>query len=147
MSQKSLHEYLQCEYLHSAFLISNPRRKTGSHDTSFHHYACSDQRTTEDGDFLSVRAGNTKFSAGILFDEGSQQSYTTQELAESLQLPVDGTEILDIYSFGGNTTQEQANKGTIFVWTEANEKIPLHVVIAPTIAKSIDISMTSLADT
>jgi len=40
---------------------------------------------------LSVETGNTKFCAGILFDEGSQQSYITQELAESLQLPVDGT--------------------------------------------------------
>ena len=95
----------------------------------------------------SVGTGNTKFSAGILFDKGSQRSYITQELAESLQFPVDGTEMLSISSFDGNTTQVQVNKGTIFVWTDDNEKIPLHVVIVPTIAQPIDISMTSFAVT
>jgi len=52
-----------------------------------------------------VGTGNTKFSAGILFDEGSQRSYITQELTESLQLPVDGTEMLSISSFGVKTCQ------------------------------------------
>ncbi|XP_052227387.1 uncharacterized protein LOC127842104 [Dreissena polymorpha] len=47
----------------------------------------------------------TAVDAAILFDEGSQKSFITQQLADQLQLPVDGIEMLNIASFGGITTR------------------------------------------
>ncbi|KAH3829213.1 hypothetical protein DPMN_131207 [Dreissena polymorpha] len=49
----------------------------------------------------SVGIKETAVDAAILFDEGSQKSFITQQLADQLQLPVDGTEMLNTASVCG----------------------------------------------
>ncbi len=96
----------------------------------------------------TVGIKETAVDAPFLFDEGSQKSFITQQLADQLQLPVDGTDMLNIASFGGNTTRVQhVDRSTIYVKTDDNGMIPLSVLVVPTIAKPIDTSLVSVAAT
>ena len=95
----------------------------------------------------TVGIKETAVDAAILFDEGSQKSFITQQLADHLQLPVDAIEMLHIASFGGITTRVQhVNRSTIYVKTD-NGMIPLSVLVVPTIAKPIGTSLMSAAAT
>ncbi|XP_063427242.1 uncharacterized protein LOC134710774 [Mytilus trossulus] len=71
----------------------------------------------------------------ILFDEGAQRSFVTEDLARKLNLHSEGTEILQLSSFGyRNKTVRHLDKSTVFVETVAGQKIPIHVLIVPMIA-------------
>ncbi|KAH3692378.1 hypothetical protein DPMN_194828 [Dreissena polymorpha] len=86
--------------------------------------------------------------AAILFDEGSQEYFITQQQTDQLHLQVDGTEMLNIASFGGNTTRvRHVDRSTIYVKTDDNEIIPLSVLAVSTLAKPIDTSLMSAAAT
>ncbi|KAH3823162.1 hypothetical protein DPMN_124961 [Dreissena polymorpha] len=85
--------------------------------------------------------------AAILFDEGSDKSFIMQQLADQLQLPVDGTDMLNIALFGGNTARvRRVDRSTIYVKTD-NEIVQLSVLVVLTIAKPIDTSLMSVAAT
>ncbi|XP_076072041.1 uncharacterized protein LOC143043745 [Mytilus galloprovincialis] len=70
----------------------------------------------------------------ILLDEGAQRSFVTEDLARKLNLHSEGTEILQLSSFGDrNKNVRHLDKSTVFVETDAGQKIPIHVLIVPMI--------------
>ena len=83
-------------------------------------------------------------SAAILFDEGAQRSFITEALANELQLPRQSTEAVSLSAFGGSSEKYQhIDTSTMYVVTKQQQKIPIPVLIVPTIATPIDISHRS----
>ena len=83
-------------------------------------------------------------SAAILFDEGAQRSFITEALANELQLPRQSTEAVSLSAFGGSSEKYQhIDTSTVYVVTKQQQKIPIRVLIVPTIATPIDISHRS----
>ncbi|XP_060568771.1 uncharacterized protein LOC132727352 [Ruditapes philippinarum] len=77
--------------------------------------------------------------ATILFDEGAQRSFITETLADELQLEREKSETIRISAFGGKGNQMQHfDQATVYLVTDRKKKIPLKVLIVPTIATLID---------
>ena len=81
-----------------------------------------------------VRAGHHYCSANILFDEGAQQSFISQALADQLNICVQGSVTTTISSFGGASTLSTLPSTNIELITKTGEEITLSVLIVPTIA-------------
>ena len=82
--------------------------------------------------------------AAILFDEGAQKCFITETLANELQLPRQSTEVVSLSAFGGiSENYQRIDTSTLYVITEKQRKIPIRVLIVPTIAMPIDISHKS----
>ena len=87
----------------------------------------------------TMSSSHTHCEAPISFDDGAQRSFITASLASELQLPVDGTETVCLSTFGGNNNVIQhLETASVFVMTDSNQKIPIRVLIAPSIATPID---------
>lgn len=73
--------------------------------------------------------------ANILFDEGAQRSFITEELAGKLQMQPSGNEVINISGFGqvGDKVRH-LDSGTVYVQSETGDKIPVEVLVVPTIA-------------
>ncbi|XP_045157295.2 uncharacterized protein LOC123523710 [Mercenaria mercenaria] len=73
--------------------------------------------------------------ANILFDEGAQRSFITEELADKLQLSRSGTEVVQLAAFGSSSMKvSHKNKATVYLLTDNKERIDIDVLIVPTIA-------------
>ena len=73
--------------------------------------------------------------AYILFDEGAQRSFITQNLANKLNVQPEGTETLNVAAFGDSSkTIRNLNRTTVYLEADFGDKIPLSVLIVPTIA-------------
>ncbi|XP_063426809.1 uncharacterized protein LOC134710384 [Mytilus trossulus] len=71
----------------------------------------------------------------ILFDEGAQRSFLTQNLANKLNLQIEGTEIIHLSAFGGEEKNTRhLEKTTIYLKTDAGHVLPIKVLIVPMIA-------------
>ena len=71
----------------------------------------------------------------ILFDEGAQRSFVTVSLARKLNLQREGTDNIQLSSFGEtNTYARRLDKATVYVESESGHKIPIQVLIVPMIA-------------
>ena len=82
-----------------------------------------------------IATQNKIATAHILFDEGAQRSFITQSLADELELMPEVSETLNLSVFGGSSTSiKQVDMATINLNTEDGEKIPIQVLIIPTIA-------------
>jgi len=81
----------------------------------------------------SVRVGDTRIQANILFDEGAQWSFYPQALANQLgSIPYSRENVL-ISTFGGDTTQQHA--GVVCVSLETNlGDVNISALVVPTIA-------------
>lgn len=86
-----------------------------------------------------VTSGETVMATNILFDEGSQRSFITEELAENLNLKCTGIETLTIAAFGGNEMMQTLKTSTLYLIADSGEKIQIHVlvVVVPCIAAKI----------
>ncbi|XP_028407556.1 uncharacterized protein LOC114530174 [Dendronephthya gigantea] len=83
----------------------------------------------------SVESSSSSATAHILFDEGAQRSFITQELADKLDLAPEHSETLNLSVFGGSTTSvKQVDVATIYLRSDNGDKIPVQVIIIPTIA-------------
>ena len=84
----------------------------------------------------NVYANDTGIVAIILLDEGSQRSFLTESLAKSLRVQTYHTEEICLAaSFGSPTTLvKRLDIGTIYLETIIGERLPLSVLIVPTIA-------------
>ena len=84
----------------------------------------------------NVYANDTGIVAIILLDEGSQRSFLTESLAKSLRVQTHHTEEICLAaSFGSPTTLvKRLDIGTIYLETIIGERLPLSVLIVPTIA-------------
>ena len=83
----------------------------------------------------SLESRSASATAHILFDEGAQRSFITRELANKLDLSPERSETLNLSVFGGSTTTvKQVDIATVYIRSDSNERIPIQVVIIPTIA-------------
>ena len=81
-----------------------------------------------------VRADHHYCSANILFDEGAQQSFISQALADQLNTCVQGSFTTTISSFGGVSTLSTLPYTNIELITKTGEEITLSVLIVSKIA-------------
>ena len=83
----------------------------------------------------SIGSHNNHISARILFDEGSQRSFITSDVATKLDLKPETQQTISLSTFGGNTSSvKRIDTATIYLKTAQEETIPIHVIIVPTIA-------------
>ena len=83
----------------------------------------------------SVGSHNNHISAHILFDEGSQRSFITSDVATKLDLKPEMQETISLSTFGGNTSSvKRIDTATVYLETAQEENIPIRVIIVPTIA-------------
>ena len=74
-------------------------------------------------------------TAHILFDEGAQRSFITEELAKKLNLAAENTETLHLSVFGGDQTSvKKFDVATVNLRTDKGGTIPIRVAIIPVIA-------------
>ena len=77
-------------------------------------------------------------SAHILFDEGSQRSFITDDLARQLDLTSEKEETISLSAFGGTSSSvKRVAVSTITLLTDDEEPIPIEVIVVPTIAAPI----------
>ncbi|XP_069115378.1 uncharacterized protein [Argopecten irradians] len=84
--------------------------------------------------------------SNILFDEGAQRSFVTQELADKLQMETTGKETINISGFGqvGDKVRHLSS-GTVYLQTNTREKIPVKVLVVPTIAVPLNSNRKHIA--
>ena len=86
----------------------------------------------------NVSSGTTTVEGHILFDEGAQRSFITQDLADALQLQSTGHENISISSFGAQvSTIQSLAVAPIFVHTLNGTKILVTVLIVPKLAAPV----------
>ncbi|XP_071128314.1 uncharacterized protein [Mytilus edulis] len=103
-------------------------------------YTASEERSTVllKTAFSPVVHKNTCIDARILFDEGAQRSFITEELAAKLNIKKEGSETLSIATFGSTTKKvRNLDKTTINLKSTEGELIPIKVLIVPTIASPL----------
>ena len=97
----------------------------------------------------TVTHGSRSATANLLFDEGSQRSFITQDLASSLALQPYQREDINISSFGANChLNRQIDVAMINLLTSDGQAIRLSVLVVPRIATPLQntasISVTHL---
>ena len=82
--------------------------------------------------------------ANILFDEGSQRSFLTQELANLLSLKPYKREYISLATFGvSQPHQKSMAVATVYIKSQSEDLIQISLLIVPTIAVPLKISVTS----
>lgn len=78
----------------------------------------------------TVRSGQLYQLTQILFDEGSQRSFVTEDLTRKVNSRSDGTDVLQLSPFGNGNKLYDTEKSTKI---DAGERIPIIVQIVPMI--------------
>ena len=74
-------------------------------------------------------------TANILFDEGAQRSFITQQLADELELPRNGNDLINLATFGSDARNTQSfETTTVHVFADHGQSIPINVLVVPSIA-------------
>ncbi|XP_065917547.1 uncharacterized protein [Dysidea avara] len=82
-----------------------------------------------------VSVNGIRVEAHILFDEGAQRSFMSNQLAKKLMISPQQTEHINISTFGGEPTlTKQLDNATVNVETLTGESIPISVLLVPVIA-------------
>ncbi|VDI52456.1 Hypothetical predicted protein [Mytilus galloprovincialis] len=85
-----------------------------------------------------VMSVNNTAETNILFDEGAQRSFITADLATKLNVQKEGSENLNIVSFGNKTSCiRNLDKTTVQLKANNGEIIPIKVLIVITIASPL----------
>ena len=83
-------------------------------------------------------------SAHILFDEGSQRSFITGDLARQLHLTPEKEETISLSAFGGTASSvKRVAVSTISLLSDDGEPILIEVIVVPTIAAPIQNHMVN----
>ena len=86
----------------------------------------------------NVSSGRITVEGHILFDEGAQRSFITQDLADELQLQPTGHENISVSSFGAQVSAvESLAVAPIFVHALNGTKILVTVLIVPKLAAPV----------
>ena len=86
----------------------------------------------------NVYANDTGIEATILLDEGSQRSFLTEGLARNLRVQAHHTEDICLASFGSLTALvKRLDVATIYLETITGDRLPLSVLLVPTIATPV----------
>ena len=95
----------------------------------------------------NVSAGQTTVEGHILFDEGTQRSFITQELANQLQLKLINHEQISVSSFGEQISAfKRLAVASIPIQTLNKGHIPASVLIVPKLAAPIHNSVQTHLD-
>jgi len=96
----------------------------------------------------SIAANGLCVEANILFDEGSQRSFLTKGLADSLNLHPRATETIALSTFGSQSTRTvKVDVITVYLIAISGERIPLSVLIVPTITAPLQrVATTSFTE-
>ena len=95
----------------------------------------------------NVSAGQTTVEGHILFDEGAQRSFITQEIVNQLQLSPTHHENVSVSSFGEQvSTSRRLAVTTVFIQTLNNGHIPISVLNVPKLAAPIHNSIRAHLD-
>ena len=88
---------------------------------------------------IATVSSDTVTAAGnILFDEGAQRSFVTQQLANHLHLQPTHRETVSVSSFGAQVSSPNSLEvTTLFVRTLSGNHIPISVLIVPKLAAPI----------
>jgi len=86
----------------------------------------------------TASAGSISAEGNILFDEGAQRSFITQNLADRLCLKATHTERISLYSFGHPVS---AARSLQLVHTLDHTVIPISVLIVPQLAAPLQNSL------
>ena len=85
-----------------------------------------------------ISAGITTVEGHILFDEGAQRSFITEELAETLQLQPTRHEVIAVSTFGAQvSTPKKFAVATIRIHTMNGGQIPVSVLVVPKLAAPV----------
>ena len=96
-----------------------------------------------------VSSGQHTLDANILFDEGAQRSFLTEELAAKLKLQITGNESLNLSGFGDtaeSTRVRHLKTAIIYLVTEEGQNLPIRVLIVPEIAAPLKIYVRKVAN-
>ena len=81
---------------------------------------------------------DVSMDANIIFGEGAQRSFITEDLAKQLELKTTESEIISISGFGGETDTVRHLKSTnLRVVTDDESSIQMKVLIVPEITSPI----------
>lgn len=131
---------------HTSICSERSSTQTQSTETTILHSSMSAQGILLKTAISKVNAGHIQTEANILFDEGAQTSFITESLAQELQLPRTGTQPISLATFGNNTQQLQhLETSTVYVVADRSQKIPVHMLIVPTIAAPISTTLQHTA--
>ena len=120
------------QQLQTRFQVHPPQTAVSSY-----HISDTDRRTPVllKTAVTSVGNHNNHIRAHILFDEGSQRSFITSDVATKLDLKPETQETISLSTFGGDTSSvKRIDTATIYLETAQEETIPIRVIIVPTIA-------------
>ena len=85
-----------------------------------------------------VHSNAVKTSANILFDEGAQCSFISEEMAKALKITPMTTEQIPLSSIGTTShSHQQLGVTTILIESISGDLIPIKVLIVPSIAVPI----------
>jgi len=85
-----------------------------------------------------VSSGSVAAEGNILFDEGAQRSFVTQQFVSHLHLQPTHCETVSVSSFGAQvSTVNSLEVATLFVYTLNGSRIPISVLIVPKLAAPI----------
>ena len=86
----------------------------------------------------AVSSETTTDEGNILFDEGAQRSFVTQQLANRLHLQPTHHENISVSSFGAQVSSPRSLEVvTLFVHTLSGSRIPISAVVVPKLAAPI----------
>ena len=82
-----------------------------------------------------VDVNGVRVEANVLFDEGAQRSFMSNQLAKKLQISPQNTESINISTFGGEPpSTRHLGTASVNVETLTGELIPISVLLVPVIA-------------
>ena len=80
----------------------------------------------------TISSSDTSLEGNILFDDGAQRSFISQQMAAKLNLQPNNKESISLASFGSNSAAHRnLPVGVIQVHTITGDKIPISVLIVP----------------
>ena len=99
----------------------------------------NDLLTTDTGCVLktaaaNVRSGSHCCRAQILFDEGAQRSFMTQQLARDLNIQPYKRQKICVSAFGGETVPKELQLASLAIQTRYGGEVPISVLVVPKIA-------------
>ena len=88
-----------------------------------------------------VRLGPNRCKAQILFDEGAQRSFITQQLVDSLKVDSCKCQRIWISTFGGEAIPRELQSNSIAIQTNNGGEVPISVLVVPKIAAPLQNSV------
>ena len=93
-----------------------------------------------------VRSGDHQCRAHILFDEGAQRSFITEQLAKCLSVTPTNSQMITISAFGGGTTPQKLDLASVSIRANDGSDIPISVFVVPKIAAPLQNLIPDPAD-